>query len=225
MAPRKQVFRRLRALLVDGVAPVALYYALRALGVADLPAVMAGGAVAAADALVSLAVERRLRFLPIYVCAAFVLTGAVAWATGDPRVLLVKASIATAAIGLYVLALAARPKALGRLLDPLIARGSEARAERWRAAWPADASLRARMRLACALGGLALIAEAAGRAAIVFSFTVGQSLILAHAPAIVLVAALALIIRFLVTPAVVGAMSDLAQRPAAQQPWLCSGSG
>jgi len=36
-------------------------------GVADLLALHAGGGVAAADALISLAIERRVRPLPIYV--------------------------------------------------------------------------------------------------------------------------------------------------------------
>ncbi len=64
------------------------------------------------------------------------------------------------------------------------------------------------MRFACGLAGLLLLVEAAATAAIVLRFTIGQSLFLSHAPAVLLVVALGLIVRFLVTPAVVRAMAD-----------------
>jgi hypothetical protein len=63
------------------------------------------------------------------------------------------------------------------------------------------------MRLACLLAGFASFAEAAARAAIVLHFTIGQSLFMAHAPAVLPVVALGLMLRFLVTPAVVRAMA------------------
>ncbi|HUZ12352.1 MAG TPA: VC0807 family protein [Caulobacteraceae bacterium] len=203
-----RTFRSLRALLIDVVAPVVAYFGLRALGVAVLPALLAGGGVAALDAVLSLIIQRRLRPLPIFACCTFALTGTLAYLSGDPRLLLLKPSIASAAIGLFLLALACLPSTLDRLLSPLIARGSELRAAHWRTAWDTRPPLRRTMRLACLLAGLAVLAEAAARAAVVFSFTVGQSLFLAHGPAVILVIVLIAIARFMVAPAVTGAMAD-----------------
>lgn len=122
--------RRLRPFLINVAAPIACYFGLRAVGVADLPALLAGGSVAAADAIASLVIRRRLDGLPIFVCCMFVLTGALAWLTHDARVVLLKPSIASAAIGIYLLGLACLPSRLGQVLAPLIAHGSEARAAR-----------------------------------------------------------------------------------------------
>jgi intracellular septation protein A len=205
--------RSLQFLLIDVVAPIVAYFGLRALGVADLPALLAGGGIAAADALVSLIVQRRLRVAPVFVCSMFVLTGSLAYLIGDARILLLKASIASSAIGFYLLTVACLPSTLGRTLAPLIARGSELRAERWRAAWSTHARLRWTMRFACVLAGMAMLAEAAGRAAVVLSFTIGQSLFLAHGPAVILVILLVLILRFMVTPAVARAMAGAETDP------------
>jgi hypothetical protein len=202
-----QRFRGLRPLLLDALAPIALYFGLTALGVADLPALLAGGAVPATHAIASLAFERRLRPLPIFVSAMFAITGALAYLTHDPRVILLKPSIVSAGFGLFLLGVASNRRWSGEVLTPLIARGDDSRARRWRAAWDTDQALRRDMRLSCALAGLLLLAEAAARVVIVFYFTIGQSLILAHAPAIVLIPALLLILKFRVRPAVERAMT------------------
>jgi hypothetical protein len=205
--------RGLGALLIDVIAPIAVYFTLRAMAVPDFYALLAGAGVAAAHAAITLVAERRLRWLPVYVTATFVLTGALAWAVHDPRVLLLKASITAAAIGLYLVLMSMRPAALGETLTPLIARGSDERAGRWRRAWPRRPELRRAMRIAAAVAGLALIAEAAGRAAIVFSFAIAQSLFLAHGPALIAVLVLLGLVRLLVQPAVARAMNDDEARP------------
>jgi hypothetical protein len=206
MGPARARRRVLRPLLIDAVAPAAAYFGLRALGVGDLPALLTGGAIAAADAALSAVVERRLRPLPIFVCCMFAFTGALAWLTHDPRVVLLKASIVSTGFGLYLMALSLSRRWLERALSPLIDRGSPERAARWRAAWAEEPRLRRTLRLACALAGVALIAEAAARTAIIYDFTIGQSLFLMHAPAVALVAALLLLIRLVVYPEVARAM-------------------
>lgn len=211
LSNRAQDLQRLRPALVDVIAPIVVYFGLRALGVGDLPALLAGGGLAAGDAIVSLAFERRLRGLPIFVCCMFALTGGLALATHDPRVVLLKASIAAVAIGLYFLVLVCWPSALGRVLSTMIARGSPERAARWDEAWRSQPSLRRTLRLACLLNSLAIFAEAAARAAIVLSFKIGLSIFLMHAPAVILVVVLLFIVRFLSAPAVARAMADQGQ--------------
>jgi hypothetical protein len=210
MAPVRlsQALRVSRPFLIDVLAPLALYWGLRAVGAPDLPALLAGGAVAAAHAAFAVAIERRLRPLPIFVVFMFALTGALAYVTNTPKIVLLKPSIVSAGFGLYMIVLAASPRLLGVALTPLIARGDEAREHRWRAAWEQSTSLRREMRLSCGLAGVLLLAEAAARGAIVFDFTIGQSLILSHAPAVVLVVALLVMLRLRVRPAVEAAMKD-----------------
>jgi intracellular septation protein A len=131
---RSETFHRLRLLLIDVVAPIAAYHALHAAGVADLPALLAGSGVAAADALVSLAIERRVHSLQILACAMFALTGSLAFATHGPRVVSLKPSIASLAFGVYLLGLSASRRALSATWQVLIAHGSKERAARWRLA-------------------------------------------------------------------------------------------
>lgn len=211
--PRAAARQSLRALVIDVAAPIAAYFGLRALGVSDLPALLAGGAIAALDAIASAAFERRLRPLPVFVVFMFAVSGALAWLTHDPRVVLLKASIVSGGFGLYLLALAARRQWIEAALAPLIARGSPERAARWNAAWASQPQLRRTLRTCCAVAGLALVAEAAARAAIVYDFTIGQSLFLMHAPAVALLATLGLLIRFVVYPAVTRAMGGPSNRP------------
>jgi hypothetical protein len=215
VAPARPGWRGgLRPLLVDSVAPIAAYFGLRALGVADLPALLAGGAIAALDAIVSAVLERRARPLPFFVAGMFAFTGGLAWLTHDPRVILLKASIVATGFGLYLVALSLSRALLQGALAALIARGSPERAARWHAAWASDPALRRTIRTACALAGVALITEAAARAAIVYDFAIGQSLFLMHVPAVVLIVGLGLLIRFFVYPTVIRAMREAPEPPA-----------
>lgn len=208
LTPRAKLRRSLRAVVVDGVAPVAAYFGLRALGVADLPALVAGGAIAALDGLASVVFQRRPRALPLFVTIMFAASATLACLTHDPRVVLLKASIVSGGFGLYLLAVMACPHWLEAALSPLIARGSPERAALWDAAWASDAQLRRTIRLCGAVAGLALIAEATARAAIICHFTIGQSLFLMHAPALLLVAVLVLLARLVIYPAVARVMQD-----------------
>lgn len=207
-AASAEIRRGLRPLLLDAIAPLACYYILRNCGIADLPALLAAGAIAATRALVSLVSTRRLGFVPILVCVMFVLTGGLAFVVHDPRVILLKPSIVSAAFALYVLTLSVRRRALGSLLERLIARRSAERAAQWRQAWDTQPPLRRTVCRVCFVAGWLMLAEAAARTAIVWYFPVGQSLILAHGPALILVAALVLLIRLVLKPAVVAAMAE-----------------
>jgi hypothetical protein len=195
---------RLRPLLVDAIAPIALYYGLRAAGVGDLPALLAGGGIAAVDALVSLAVERRPRPLPLFVCAMFAVSGALAFVLHDPRVVLLKPSVVSLGFGLYLLTLSAR-RDLRDVLLALGARGGDEARARFLRAWEAEPSLRRNLRAACAIAGLMLMAEAAARTAIVLTFPISQSVLLAHAPALLLIPSLFMVFQLLLRPALVRA--------------------
>jgi hypothetical protein len=123
-------------------------------------------------------------------------------------VLLLKPAIISTALGIYLLLLAASRPKLFAALQPLIARGSAERSARWTRAWEEQPFVRDRMRLACALAGLLLLAEAAARTVIAFYLPLGESLFLVHVPAVILAVALILIVWLLVKPAAVRAMAE-----------------
>jgi hypothetical protein len=198
---------RLRPLVVDAVAPITIYYVLHALGVADLPALLAGAAVPAVDALVSFALERRLRPLPIFVCGMFALTVVLALFIHDPRILLMKATLVMVGAGAWFLVTVPFRPVLYTGGATAVARGSEERAARWAAAW-ADPTFRGRMRWATALFGLVFLGDAALRTTIVYRLPISQSVILAHAPAPITIVATLLIARYLLIPAATQAMRD-----------------
>jgi hypothetical protein len=149
---RPGVFQRVRPLLIDAFAPLAIFYGPRALSVPDLPALLAGGAVPAADAVVSLMLERRVRALPVFVCCMFALTASLAVVVRDPRVLLMKEVIIFVGLGVWFLATAPFRPVLYTAAATAVAQGSEARAAQWEKAW-SDAGFRSRMRLATVLFG------------------------------------------------------------------------
>jgi hypothetical protein len=199
--------KRFRPFLVDAAAPIAIFYGLRALGVADLPALLAGGTLPAADAVVSIAIERRVRPLPVFVCCMFAVTATLAIVVRDPRVLLMKQVIIFIGLGVWFLATAPFQPVLYTAAATAVARGSEERAARWEKAW-SHTDFRARMRLATVLFGLVFFFDAVLRTLIVWRLPLSQSVILVHAPGPITLVAALLIGRFLLYPAARQAMAE-----------------
>ena len=174
---------------------------------ADLPALLCGGAVPAIDAAFSIAIERRVRPLPIFVCCMFALTATLAIVVRDPRVVLMKEVIIFVGLGLWFLGTAPFRPVLYSAAATAVARGSEERAARWEKAW-SHADFRARLRLATVLFGLVFLFDAALRTLIVWEFPLSQSVILVHAPGPITLVAALLIGRFLLYPAARQAMAE-----------------
>ncbi|HEY2710625.1 MAG TPA: VC0807 family protein [Caulobacteraceae bacterium] len=202
-----QAFNRFRPFLVDALLPIAIFYGLKAINVADLPALLAGGASPAIDALISIAIERRVRLLPVFVCGMFALTAALAFFVHDPRVMLMKEVIIFVGLGIWFLATVPFQPVIYTVAATAAARGSEERAARWNKAWN-HPDFRARMRLATALFGIVFLFDAALRTVIVYRLPLSQSVILAHAPAPITLVVTLLIGRFLLVPAAQRAMSE-----------------
>ena len=199
------VLEHSKPLLLDAVAPIVIYYGLRAVGVGDLLALLAGAAVPLCDAVVGFVRTRRLQPLPIYVCVMFALTAALAVFVHDPRVVMLKASVTLVALGVYFLGTTPGRPAVYTLAGPAVARGSDERAARWREAWT-DGDFRWRFRLATALLGVLFLFDALLRTVIIYRLPIGESVVFEHAPAPITILAILAIGRFLLTPAVHRAM-------------------
>jgi hypothetical protein len=196
---------RFRPFLIDAVAPIATFYGLRALGVGDLPALLAGGALPAIDAAFIVVIERRVRPLPVFVCCMFALTATLAIVVRDPRVLLMKEVVIFLGLGVWFLGTAPFRPVLYSAAATAVARGSEERAARWEKAW-SHPDFRVRLRLATVLFGLVFLFDAALRTVIVWWIPISQSVILVHAPAVITLVAALLIGRYLLYPAARQAM-------------------
>ncbi|MFG1633506.1 VC0807 family protein [Pseudonocardia alni] len=90
--------------LGDVVAPLVLFYGLRAGGVAPGPALLAGAAVPAGRALWVLLRHRRVEWFAVLVLVLCVASAATALVGGDDRVLLAREALVTAALGVVLLA-------------------------------------------------------------------------------------------------------------------------
>lgn len=156
-------------LVVDLVLPIGLYYGLRGAGVGPFVALLAGAAVPA----LGLAVRRHVDSLALFTVTILVLTVAVSFVGGGPRLLLAKDGWLTAVAGIWVLVTlftdqpfvyqAARPVADARATSPELA---------WTVRYRASAHFRHGMRVVTAAWGVALVLDAVIRVLMAYTLPV-----------------------------------------------------
>lgn len=94
----------LSTILLNIVAPVALYYLLRASGFSEVPALIISAIVPALSFAVQLIIKRRVDTFAAFVMVILVLSVAISFGTGNPRTLLARDGWLAAASGIYILA-------------------------------------------------------------------------------------------------------------------------
>jgi hypothetical protein len=110
-----------RALVLDMVAPIALFYGVRGLGGSIWLALIAGGAVTAAGVLFGLVTRRGVDAMGFLVLAALAVSAAFSLVTGSPRALLARDGLLTGAWAAYMyLSLLARRPATYVISRPLL---------------------------------------------------------------------------------------------------------
>jgi hypothetical protein len=111
----------LRALVLDMVAPVAIFYGVRGLGGSIWLALIAGGAIPAAGVLFGLVTRRGVDAMGFLVLAALAVSAAFSLVTGSPRALLARDGLLTGAWAAYMyLSLLARRPATFVISRPLL---------------------------------------------------------------------------------------------------------
>ncbi|MFP5021040.1 VC0807 family protein [Pseudonocardia phyllosphaerae] len=149
--------------LADVVAPLAVFYGLRAAGVDAGPALLTSAVVPAVRALVTLVRHRRIAWSAALVLVLCVASAATALVTGDERVMLAREALVTAALGVALLVTvpSGRPAlfALGRLV--LADAGHDARS--WDDRWRGSARFRRIWRVLTLWWALGFLADAALR--------------------------------------------------------------
>jgi uncharacterized membrane protein YfcA len=93
-----------RVLLIEVVAPLAIFYGLRAAGVDQLWALLAGVAIVMASGLHQAISERRIGGVRLFVLGLMIFSVMLTAVTGSPRALLIRSALGMAALGLFLLA-------------------------------------------------------------------------------------------------------------------------
>ena len=110
-----------RTMAVDIVAPIALYYGIRAAGGSVWLALVAGGVAPAVSALAGLLARKRIDMTGVVMLAALAASAAFSLITGSPRALLARDGLVTAGwAGYMYLSLLARRPATFTVSRPLL---------------------------------------------------------------------------------------------------------
>lgn len=160
MGEKKEQWRRILTgpVLFELIGPLAVFYGARALGADPLVALLLGSALSIVWAVHQIRAERRVSGVTVFVLATMLLTVAMSFVAGSPRVLLVRDAWGTAAVGVWLL--------ISLLLRrPFLYEGtrlvSDAEARRtWAAGWDGSAPLRRLLRVGTAVCGCAFLADA-----------------------------------------------------------------
>ncbi|WP_433557753.1 VC0807 family protein [Pseudonocardia xinjiangensis] len=147
-----------RGLAWDVGLPVAAYYALHLAGATDWVALLAASGIAAARTVWGAVRHRTLNQFAVLMLLVYGIGLLLAFVSGDPKALLLKSSLVTAAVGAVFLVtaiLGGRPLTLAAAQSFLPAR-AEALSERYRS----EPHVRRGFRLTSAVWGVGLLAEA-----------------------------------------------------------------
>jgi hypothetical protein len=155
----------LRGLAWDVGLPVVAYYALHLAGFDDWIALLGASAVAAIRIAVVAVRRRRLNVFATVMLVVYGAGFALAFATGDPRALLLKNSLITGALGIVFLVtvLRGRPLTLSALKSFQPARAAEIQEE-----FDAEPAARRGHRISSTVWGVGLLAEALIRIPLVY---------------------------------------------------------
>ena len=170
----------LRAVILDIVAPVAVYYGARELGASVWVALIAGGAVPAISVLIGLVTRRRADAMGVIIVAALAASTALSVVSGSPRALLVRDGLTTGAWACYIyLSLLARRPATfvvsrpllegRRVFDPLARAWVRPAPMSWDEIWERAPAFRRIWRICTIIWGSAILADATVR--IVMAYT------------------------------------------------------
>lgn len=191
--------RAMVPLLIDVVAPLAVYYLLHSeFGMSDVGALTVGGLVGGVGVGAEALRHRRLDRLGLLVLLMFALTLALVAVTGDPRFVLAKPALFTAAAGLYCLATVTFGRPL--LYDtakPFAVGDDPDRAVAWDTAWQREPRIRRTLRGATVVWGLALLTESVARVVLTYRLPLHTAVWAVQIPG---VAAVALAIVITVPP-------------------------
>jgi hypothetical protein len=174
---RRVVRANVMTVVFEVVVPMVLFYGLRAAGVNQWWALMAGVLVAAPYAVWTIVRNRRIDLLALVTLSVLVLSVVLGLLSDDPRSLAIREGWTAALGGLFgawmlVTVVVGRPAqlTLGRTIAE-IKRGAEGAAA-WAARWDTDARFRRGLRIDTAVWGAVLLANAVAHIVLVYTLPI-----------------------------------------------------
>lgn len=174
---RRVIRANVLTVVFEVVMPMALFYGLRAAGVSQWWALMAGVLVAAPYAVWTIVRNRRIDLLALVTLSVLVLSVVLGLLSDDPRSLAIREGWTAALGGLFgawmlVTVFVGRPAQLtfGRTIAE-IKRGAEGAAA-WAARWDTDARFRRGLRIDTAVWGAVLLANAVAHIVLVYTLPI-----------------------------------------------------
>lgn len=158
-------------LFFEFVLPLGSYYVLRAAGAGQWFAMVAGGVLVLPWIVWGLLRRGRVDTMVVFTLSPVVIGTLLSLVTGDPRVLMIRDSWLTAAVGLWMLStlLTRRPFMLAASRGIAIAKAGEAGAAEWEGRWDTAAMSRHHMRLVTTIWGTGLLLDAVLRVVLVYT--------------------------------------------------------
>jgi hypothetical protein len=196
--------RRAAAVATTAAVGLVALFGLAAAGAPDVVAATVAGLIVAVPVLVTLAGRRRIDGIGLLVLAELAASVALTLASDDVRFVLARPAVYTAVAGVYALVTCRWGRPL--LLDatkPMAAAGDPVREEAFESAWVHSAHFRAIERAMTAGLGIVLIAEAVLHVVVVYGSTSPDVVVtgaLAQVPALALIVAWFLVVRFVAVP-------------------------
>ena len=174
---RRVVRANVITVVSEVIVPMVLFYGLRAAGVSQWWALMAGVLVAAPYVGWTVARNRRVDLVALFTLSVLVLSVVLGLLSDDPRTLAIREGWTAALGGLFglwmlVTVVAGKPAqlALGRTIAE-VKRGTEGAAA-WAARWDTDARFRRGLRIDTAVWGAVLLANAVVHVVLVYTLPI-----------------------------------------------------
>ncbi|MEU6331126.1 VC0807 family protein [Streptomyces sp. NPDC047049] len=164
--------RRLAAQLFFELAlPLGSYYGLRAAGAGQWLSMVVGGVLLLPWIGYGIVRQRRVEAMAVFTLSLVVAGTLLSLITGSPRVLMIRDSWLTAAIGLWVLGtlLTRRPFIMTASRGIVIAKVGEAGLAAWEARWDDEPAFRHHLRLITAVWGAVFLLDALLRVVLVYT--------------------------------------------------------
>jgi hypothetical protein len=172
--PNSSAASALRPLVFDLGVPLGSYYMLRKLGVDLVPSLALSSVVPAGRAIAGLVRDRTFNGLATLIVVVNVVSIAVSFWTGDPRIMLAKDGAVSSTIGIAILlsVLVGRPLMTAGL-KPMIAKGSAAKVAAFDRLSVTSPRFRRLERLFSLVWGVILLSEYAAKVFCAFTLPVG----------------------------------------------------
>ncbi|QMU78074.1 hypothetical protein GXW83_22620 [Streptacidiphilus sp. PB12-B1b] len=161
-------------LFFELVLPLGSYYGLRAVGAGQWLSMVAGGVLLLPWIGYGIVRRRRVEAMAVFTLSLVVLATLLSLVTGSPRVLMIRDSWVTAAIGLWVLGTlpTRRPFIMTSSRGIVIAKVGEAGLAAWEARWDVEPVFRHHLRLLTAVWGSVFLLDAVLRVVLAYSIPV-----------------------------------------------------